>query len=71
MLKLNDVISRHLDVEQIETDRRSDVVIRFQRTFRRLVVLSNFAKIVGIEFDIEQLDISNLTRRAAKNKLEW
>ena len=35
------------------------------------MVLSGFAKLVGINFDIEQVDISNLTRRTAKNNLEW
>lgn len=71
MLKLNEVINRKMDFEQLEIDRRSDLVVRFQRTLRRLVVLSGFAKLVNLDFDIEQLDISNLTRRAAKTKLEW
>lgn len=46
-LGLAEVIRRHLNVEKHEEDRRSEMVVRFQRTMRRLIVLRSFASLVG------------------------
>ena len=43
------------------------MTIRFQRTMRRLIVLRSFAKTIGLEFDVDQLDIALLTRRHGTN----
>ena len=48
------------DVENTET--KSPAVIKFQRTMRRLSILRRFAKSRGLEFDIENMEISLLTR---------
>ena len=64
-------MKRAIDTEQFEIDRRSDLVIRFQRTMRRLYVLRSFAKDLKLEFDIDQLDIATLTRRSAKGRVDW
>ena len=37
----------------------STAVIKFQRTIRRLSVLRRFAKEMGMEFDIENMEISH------------
>lgn len=41
----------------------SQAKIKFQRTMRRLSVLRRFAKRLGLEFDIENLEISLLTKK--------
>ena len=44
------------------------MAVRFQRTMRRLIVLRSFARLVGQEFVIDQLDIATLTRRHGAGK---
>lgn len=43
-------------------DNRSPAVIKFQRTMRRLSILRRFANSRGLEFDIENMEISMLTK---------
>lgn len=54
-----------LKINERETDysHQTDLAIRFQRTIRRLMILRSFAKQVGQEFDIENLEVARLTRR--------
>lgn len=47
--------------ENEETE--SQAIIKFQRTMRRLAVLRRFAKRLGLEFDIENMEISLLTKQ--------
>lgn len=72
-LGLAEVIKRQMDTEKFEEDKRSEMAVRFQRTMRRLIVLRSFARVVGLEFDVDQLDIATLTRRhgSAKGKKDW
>lgn len=63
-LSLVEIMKRHLDAKKYEEDQRSELTMRFQRTMKRLSVLRSFAKMVGMEFDIDQLDIASLTRRS-------
>jgi len=44
-------------------DSRSAAKIKFQRTMRRLSILRRFAKRLGLEFDIENMEISLLTKQ--------
>lgn len=62
-LTLGEIIKRSMDAKAFEEDKRSETCIRFQRTMRRLMVLRSFSKLVGGEFDVDQLDIAALTRR--------
>jgi hypothetical protein len=51
-----------VDVDKDHEDTRSAAKIKFQRTMRRLSILRRFAKRLGLEFDIENMEISMLTR---------
>lgn len=49
-------------VDLDKEDNRSPAVIKFQRTMRRLSILKRFANSRGLEFDIENMEISMLTQ---------
>ena len=52
-----------LDVQKDNEETRSAAKIKFQRTMRRLSILRRFAKRLGLEFDIENMEISLLTKQ--------
>lgn len=52
-----------LDVQQDKEETRSAAKVKFQRTMRRLSILRRFAKRLGLEFDIENMEISLLTKQ--------
>ena len=45
----------------------SQAKIKFQRTMRRLAILRRFAKRLGLEFDIENMEISLLTKQKSNS----
>ena len=60
-----------LDVDNaVPDDTKSAAKIKFQRTMRRLSVLRRFAKRLGLEFDIENMEISLLTKQRGSQHVD-
>lgn len=45
-------------IDELRAHSKNEIRKRFQRTIRRLYTLRRFAKKLGLEFDIEQLELS-------------
>ena len=50
--------------------KRKDLIDRFQRCITRLLILKRFSINVGVEYDIENLEIGELTITVINNRKE-